>query len=489
MTASSTAAPALPEIVEYLGLSVSFLHWEGTKNLMMQCWVQIGDKKKRLRLSAKTDEHEVARMRAGEWLKELVIQTRGEELGIAREVVAAGRALPLEQAFRVYEQEVLDAGKKKDPNYEAAIRLAMQLALKVWKPRTDASAIAQDDVDTFITLRVKGGIRYDGVDKQGNKKPMSTKPVSEATAVVDVKLLRQVFRYLASKRLLASNPLKDNCTLPRIDDDDIARPVMSEARYQLLMGACEEVERRTREHFAYRPGPKRGLVQGALRTFLVLARKTGRRGGAIAGLRVGNVLLTQDRLIAALAARGLDATGVADAWPYGGIIWAPFKDKRRKAAIMPLSKELHDLLVEYLAELKPAGDESPLFPGVTDHARPMTSRYFYRQFTRCEEVCRERGHNMPKIAHGGIHMLRRQRRTELAGRFHDNLVALSIGWKPPRGKYSVMNSVYLQFMQGSPESLYHLAEFDVNTVPPEGALPPGVLVRVPLPPRPARRGD
>jgi integrase len=104
---------------------------------------------------------------------------------------------------------------------------------------------------------------------------------------------------------------------------------------------------------------------GRLRCILALARYTGRRESALCAIRANDLLLTAERIRAALAEAGMNER-LADHMPHGAIRWRAETDKQGFLFISPISSPAREALEMYLRQSPRMGDV-PLFqaPGAT----------------------------------------------------------------------------------------------------------------------------
>lgn len=206
------------------------------------------------------------------------------------------------------------------------------------------------------------------------------------------------------KPLLRENPLR-GLSWPK--EKNPRRPVASPGRYIATQEHTDSID-----------------PMGRLRCILALARYTGRREDAICQLRAQDVLLTADRIRAALAAEGMDER-LVDHYEHGAIRWSPEADKEGFLFITPISLAAREALVTYLQGSPRVGDV-PLFPAPADPSKPIHRDRASKWLRRAEALA-----EVPKFTGGLWHPYRRLWGSE---RKHlpDRVVAEAGGWRDTR---------------------------------------------------------
>jgi integrase len=202
-------------------------------------------------------------------------------------------------------------------------------------------------------------------------------------------------------RLLTYNPLHD-CQWPR--EKNVRRPIASHERYTLTLAQARAVD-----------------PMGRLRAILALARFTARRESAIIQLRADDILLSRDRIVAALAAEGMDERR-AEKMPHGAIRWRGATDKQGVTHIAPISADVRAELERYLLA-NPRVGAVPLFPASESPERSVSRYTAAKWLVRAETMA-----GLPKLVGGTFHPYRRLWATERKDRSQKSVAAAG-GWK------------------------------------------------------------
>jgi integrase len=196
----------------------------------------------------------------------------------------------------------------------------------------------------------------------------------------------------------------------------------------VIQSSRRRVPRRTR---SYRSVD----AKGRLRCILALARYTGRRESAICELAASDLLLSDARVRAALAAEGMDER-LVEHMPHGAIRWSPEGDKEGFLFVSPVSRPAREALDTYL-RLNPRMGNVPLFPAPGRKprkgqrkpatqpkpiSRDLAAKWLVRAETKAE---------LPKLVGGVFHPYRHLWATERKG-LADADVAAAGGWKDTR---------------------------------------------------------
>jgi len=204
------------------------------------------------------------------------------------------------------------------------------------------------------------------------------------------------------KRLLTFNPLHD-CKWPREQNESILRPIASHDRYTRTLAQADAID-----------------PAGRLRLALVLARYTARRIDAILHLRASDLLLSTDRIRAALAGAGHDER-LADSYTHGAIRWRAEHDKKGVERITAIAPDVRAEVDRYLAANPRLGDV-PLLPAVEDATRTLARTVATKWLAKAE-----RRAELPKLRGGLWHAYRRLWATERKA-LPDVDVAEAGGW-------------------------------------------------------------
>jgi integrase len=141
-------------------------------------------------------------------------------------------------------------------------------------------------------------------------------------------------------------------------------------------------------------------------------------------LRASDLLFSEERIRAALAAEGMDER-IADSMPHGAILWAAQHDKEGLLFITPISPEARAELDAYLRRRPRLGDV-PLFPAPRDESKAIRRETAAAWLLKAEKLAK-----VPKLTGGVFHPFRRLFASE---RRHlpDLDVAAAAGWKDPQ---------------------------------------------------------
>ncbi len=197
--------------------------------------------------------------------------------------------------------------------------------------------------------------------------------------------------------------------------------------------------------------------QGRLRCILSLARHTGRRESAICKLRASDLLLSERRVLEALAGAGMDEH-LAEDMPHGAIRWRDEDDKMGLMFISPVGSHAQAALDAYLA-LNPRVGDVPLFPAPgpirskkkpapprEGPEKPISRHTAAKWLLRAEELAK-----LPKLDRGTFHPYRRLWATERKS-LPDVDMAHAAGWKDTR-------AMKLSYQQADPRNVLRAVEF------------------------------
>ncbi|MBX6332065.1 MAG: site-specific integrase, partial [Gemmatimonadaceae bacterium] len=295
-------------------------------------------------------------------------------------------SLTLGQLFERYRRHKLPT---LSGDWRKAAETRMDLFLRAWGGDLPVADVDQTRVDAYIVKRrgaelVPAGLRAspDGKRRRGWRE---ARAVRDGTLDADFRWLSSVFNWarghrLDGRRLLPENPLHD-VTWPK--ERNVRRPVASHRRFLATMEHADAVD-----------------GAGRLRCIIALARYTGRRESAICELRAGDVLLTPERIRAALAEAGMDER-LAEHMPHGALRWSAESDKMGILHITPISQPCREELDRYLRRQARIGDV-PLFPSPQSPAEPIEKRLATRWLLKAE-----RRAELPKLQGGAFHPYRR----------------------------------------------------------------------------------
>jgi len=255
----------------------------------------------------------------------------------------------------------------------------------------DVRRLNAKEVGDYNKRRLAGGIVY-GKDKEGNE--LRTGTVRQTSVHADLALLRRMIRWATTQRLpngqrrLDFNPL-DGLRFDR--ERNPRRAVASVERFQATRNAVQmlEAESQTEED---------RLRWRRLDMALFLAEATGRRRGAIVGLRWEDFDFTK-----------------------GTVLWRAEHDKKGKEWLVPMPSAFMEQLKQFRQRFQAVA--GPLFPGVREPKKPMPAELLTQWLAKAEAKA-----GLNKLPGSLWHAYRRKFATE---RMHHPLraVADAGGWK------------------------------------------------------------
>lgn len=371
--------------------------------------VRLGDLRKRtsLKTAVKATAEENARALAQELAQQRLLGVRPDTLTLA-------------QIFAAYND---NKGATLTGQWKRGAETRQQLFTAAWGASLPVAAVSQSSVDAYCAKRRDGSI---APTKRGNDERMTNgrkvRGVRDGALDADFRWLSSVFNWATrhkladGKRLLMHNPLHD-CEWPK--EKNVRRPIAAEDRYTRTLAHADAVD-----------------PQGRLRCILAFARHTGRRESAICGLRASDVLLSPERIRAALAAAGMNE-GDAEHMPHGAIYWSSETDKQGLLHVTPITAAMRAEVDRYLA-INPRIGDVPLFPrpGARFSTKdfkpkavelsPMRRDVAARMLLRAEQLA-----GLPKLVGGVFHPYRRLWVTE-RNHLSAKIVAAAGGWKDPK---------------------------------------------------------
>lgn len=277
-------------------------------------------------------------------------------------------------------------------------------------PECDVRDLTEDDVASYTTWRLAGGIMYD-TDPLTNA-PRMTHPVRMRSVEADLKLLYAALKWATTvrvgngrRRWLEYHPLAG---VRRPREKNPKRPIATWERFQKARATAQRL---VAEAEAKRDAATKACTRMhaeatrdkwiRVELMLVLAEATGRRAGAIRQLRWDDVYLP--------------AIGE------GNIRWRSESDKKRKEWMTPIPPSLVEELRTFQQKLGAVGGW--MFPSQKDSTQPIR-----RDVLRSHVGALERHAKLPKLEGGLLHPYRRKWATE---RKHLPLkdVAAAGGWQ------------------------------------------------------------
>ncbi|MFI5207423.1 MAG: tyrosine-type recombinase/integrase, partial [Gemmatimonadales bacterium] len=276
--------------------------------------------------------------------------------------------LTLEQLWTLYQQEAPaysgNTKRTQDQKQSAAKRL-----MAVFSTSKKVEHLTANDVARYVSMRRSGAGWPDGRVRG---------PVRATAVRHDLALLREMILWASRERrpeggwLLRENPLR-GLKLPR--EEDPLRPIATYDRFLKVREAAQKL--------AATAPQARGREQWLrFELALVLAEATGRRIGAIRGLRWSNIQ-----------------------YDLPTIRWRAEFDKRSREGVIPITQALADEIRGFQLRLKAVGD-GWLFPQKR-RDEPWPREVFGQLLVRVEEAA-----GVPKLKGGRWHAYRRKWATE-----------------------------------------------------------------------------
>ena len=270
------------------------------------------------------------------------------------------------------------ASSKKDAKRRCKVLCA------VLGSQLDVSLLTNNDVVHYSARRRIGGIRLPDGEVTG--------VVRQRTIQADVKLLKQMLRWACTRpmqdgqRWLDRNPLE---YIVVCGEHDVQRPVASYERFEATMAAIRKRQvkyasvARTTARMPERLRAER-REQGWIRAELglMLLEATGKRRGAIMGLRWQDIDFTSGR-----------------------ITWRPEFDKKRKTWVVPYPPHLFSALRDFQRRLGAVGGF--VFPRSQDTERSAPPELLSQWIQKAESDA-----GLPKLLGGTCHPYRRKWRSE-----------------------------------------------------------------------------
>ncbi len=325
--------------------------------------------------SLRTTTRAEARRLAEEFLRQVA---EGETTTVVTE------PLTLERLWTLYQKEA--PGYKQNTSRTQTQKEACMKRLLAGLGKTKlVELLTLNDVERFTGMRRTGLGWSDGKGRN----PVRTNAIRH-----DLGLLRTVILWATRERqadgswLLKDNPLR-GMRIPR--EDNPRRPVADYDRFLKIRAAAQEL--------ATTAPQERGRERWRrFELALVIAEATGRRIGAILGLRWSDISFDE-----------------------AAIRWRAEHDKRRRDQVVPVPLELVEEMRRFRVQLKSIGD-GYVFPRVMDD-RPWAREVFRELLIRAEqhaEVAHVRG--------GAWHPYRRKWATE-RGDMPVKALMVAGGWK------------------------------------------------------------
>ena len=267
----------------------------------------------------------------------------------------------------------------------------------------DVRTLTANDARQYEARRKKGGIKYR--DAKGATR--ATGVVRQRSVQADVKLLKQVLYWACTVTGSNGQPWLDRNPLADVEvrsEPDVRRPVASQERFEATRLAMRQFQERyaaeaeslKKERDRARAARRRdSWVRAELG--LVLLEATGRRRGAVMGLRWEDFDFGNRR-----------------------ITWRAEHDKKRKTSVVPYAKTLFDLIREFQRQL--GAISGPVFSREKKPTESAPAELLSQWIAKAEDAAK-----LPKLEGGTCHPYRRKWRSERSN--HPiKAVAVAGGW-------------------------------------------------------------
>lgn len=261
--------------------------------------------------------------------------------------------------------------------------------------QTDLSKLELKDAESFIDQRRSGAI-----DARGNPVELKKqKPVGDSAIGDDLLWLRGLIAWGIRWKDNGHYLMKENPTRgwPIPKEKNVRRPIASTDRYEALRRVGDQIT------MTIGRGKKATKVRSHFSELLDLAYHTGRRISAIRQLRHDDLKLKEG--------------------PHGSILWPRSTDKVKRSWLVPMSKEVRDV-VDRVRRARPA-IAGYLFPSPTDSSKAVSKELASEWLERAEVLA-----ELPHLEQGGWHTFRRGWATARKGEPIQDLMAIG-GWENP----------------------------------------------------------
>lgn len=397
------------------------------------------------------------------FLKAVSKRRDADPVQAAQRRVADGIALTLGDAFDIYRKRHLSRQKG---TYKASLEVTMALAEAILGRGLTVAGLTPDKIREYADGRVAGAYTYvravDGAEVAPTRRP------KHRTIYAELVELRTIL-YAAGNEpgpdgngpLLGFNPLRK-----------IAYPYPLEPRAQWVMD-----DARTEALLAGLAVIDKSAIPGSLGRAVTVVRGTGRRAGSVLGLRRRDVLL-DPALVTERAVRLCTVQDAGAAWPFGAIWWDAEFEKKGLHGISPMSKRVHDAVVEQMALMDDKRPDAFLWSTARHADRPLPVSQLCNKLTEAEEAARGLGYGITPVPWLKNHGWRREYRSARVNLFDDKLVANVVGWELKGTDTAAMNTAYRQYPA---RAWYLCAEYLPGRDVVLGYAMMGVQVRVEVP--------
>ncbi len=318
------------------------------------------------------------------------------ESGVAPKTNPVVRLGELASAFVAESPMYLD----NSPRTKADALTVIAILCSALGETTDVRTLTEHHIRQYEARRRAGGLKY-------GPKQLVTPAVRQRSVQADVKLLKQMLYWACTRPMPRGGPWLDRNPLAYVrvkGEADVQRPVASLDRFDATRRAMLDFqaryaeEARTSESAAARSRARNRYLSWVRAEFgLVLLEATGRRRGAVMGLRWSDFDFEHRR-----------------------VAWRAEHDKKKRSWLVSYSEEFFAIVREFQRRLGGVG--GLVFARGDDAELPAPSELLSQRIRQAEEAA-----GLPKLLGGTCHPYRRKWRSE---RSHHPLKAVAVagGW-------------------------------------------------------------
>ena len=321
--------------------------------------------------------------------------------GKTPEPAATPRAVQLSEVCELFVKECpMFLDNTEHGQRDTRIRLAI-LRSAIGDAR-DVRTLTANDVRHYEARRKRGGIRFRG--RRGNARV--TDGVRQRSVQADVKLLKQVLYWACTITGADGQPWLQRNPIAEVEvrgEHDVKRPIATQERFESTIVSMKQFQEKYAAEALVTTKKERQRTESRWRSWvraelgLILLEATGRRRGAIMGLRWEDCDFLAHR-----------------------ITWRAENDKKRRTWVVQYPASLFEALREFQRRLGAIG--GPVFPGAKDPTRCAPAELLSQWIEKAEVEAK-----LPKLEGGTCHPYRRKWRSE---RTHHPLKAVAVagGW-------------------------------------------------------------
>lgn len=291
------------------------------------------------------------RDRAEAWAKEQVAKLLVGDTTLRDPTPTVSRILGMYLAHRT---------ARKGQHEQKADRRRAKMWTRFLGPRKDFRILTLNEWTRFIELRCAGAIDSWGLEVAD----VDRQPVRIGTAGADCTFLRAVLNWScrwqddAGRYLLREDPSR-GYSIPT--EKNPRRPVVDQDRYERVLAAAHSMQMRVK-------GAEKPVSEPSyLSALLILAHGTGRRISPILKLQYEDLRLHEG--------------------PHGSICWPADTDKRGKEWLVPINREVREVIDRILTE-RPGIGKAWLFPAPQNTTKHVSKDVASTWLLKAEKISR-----------------------------------------------------------------------------------------------------